>query len=186
MDMEPNDTFGTAQVIGAAAFTTDFDANIFDSTTIPHATVMGTGNGTHDFFRFFSDGSFTITADVDAPTNFDTQMFLFDAAGNFVAGSDDNGGDPGDGGGIIGGAFNSRFSFNGPAGDYIVGIGAFPLGASAGGVLTGPGVPNGGVYTLHISAGIPAPIPEPATLTLLGLGLGGLAAGAARRRKARG
>ena len=51
-EVEPNDTLATAQSISNASFSLDSDANITDSTIIPHATVTGTGDGTFDYYSF--------------------------------------------------------------------------------------------------------------------------------------
>ena len=56
-EIEPNNSLGTAQNIDAF-FTLDFSANIGNemgnntSETIPHVTILGTGNGTFDYFSF--------------------------------------------------------------------------------------------------------------------------------------
>ncbi len=140
------------------------------STTIPHAEVLGTaGAGTFDYFEFNVAATSLVILDIDSSpntTNFDTHIHLFDSLGNPIASSDDNNGDPGDGGGIIGGAFNSRIETTLTPGDYVIGVASFPSSASAGGVISGPGA--GSSFTLNISA--PQAGPEPGTLVLLGVG----------------
>ena len=41
---EPNEPIAQAQAIGAASFDLSANADIADSTTVPHATVNGTGD----------------------------------------------------------------------------------------------------------------------------------------------
>ena len=65
-EVEPNDTIGGAQNIDGAGFNLDVNANIFSSTTIPHITVLGTGDGTFDYYAF--------TIDVAGSTSFSISM----------------------------------------------------------------------------------------------------------------
>ncbi len=187
----PN-TFATAQNVNPF-FSLDPSINIVNSTTQPHVEVSRNGGASgFDFYRFTTSSPGTITLDIDhlppslTPVNFDTMIHLFDSAGNPIATNDDNGFDTGDdtGGPAVGGVFNSNIGTGVlPAGDYIVGVGAFFNTAGAGGQLSGNPVPQGGTYTLNISAN--ANIPEPATLAIVGFGiatLGGL--GWRRSRKA--
>src|SRR5919112_3477791 len=50
-EVEPNDSIDEAQNIDPY-FSLDSDPNIAHSTTAPHATVDGTGNGTFDYYAF--------------------------------------------------------------------------------------------------------------------------------------
>jgi hypothetical protein len=186
----PN-TFGTAQNVNSA-FSLDPNINITNATTQPHAEVFRTtGASGFEFFRFTTSSAGTITLDIDslapspAPTNFDTMIHLFDAAGNPLFTSDDNGNDVGDDpNSIIGGAFNSRIDTGVlPAGDYVAAVGAFFNTANPGGTLSGSQIPQGGSYTLNISAN--ANIPEPVSLAVFGFAVatvGGI--GWRRTRKA--
>lgn len=182
-EVEPNNTFATAQIIPDSAFTLNFDPNIGlnagaafvnTSTTIPHATVLlNIGGTTPDFFRFTHLGG-QIILDIDSSpvvTNHDAFISLFNSAGQELAFSDDNGGDPGDiPGVIIGGAFNSRIQSIQPAGDFVVSVQGFG------------GAPQQ-TATLNISAFAPQQIPEPTTLALLGMGAFAAAGYVVRKRR---
>ncbi len=191
----PN-TFGTAYNLNGN-FSLNSDPNIGTgsgggfvntSTTIPHVTVLQNGAASPGFFyySFTTNSLSSVILDIDSNptnTNFDTMIHLFDAAGNPLATSDDNGNDPGDGPGVIGGVFNSRIQ-TGPllAGTYVVGVGRFFSSANSGGTISGSQVPTGGTFTLNVSADA-APVPEPASLAVFGF-LSLTAAGYVRRRKA--
>jgi hypothetical protein len=201
LNAEPNNTFGTAQVIPSADFTLDFVSTIGSgagggfvntSTTMPHVTIErpGTGETTAnlDYFRFTTTVSGRLILDIDStpvPTNFDTVLHLFTGSGILLATNDDNGGDPGDGPGLIGGLLNSRIETGVlPAGTYVAAVAQSPSVGSNGGGVTDP-IPAGGSYTLNIS--IPAapllPIPEPTSLSLLSVGVVSLTGFALWRRR---
>lgn len=195
--VEPNDTFATAQVIPAAAFTSEANPNIgvgagggfFNtSTLIPHATITRSATGAVglDYFRFTTFATGLVILDIDngpTGTNFDTEIFLFNAAGGLLAQNDDNGLDPGDSAGAVGGANNSRIQILLPAGTYTVGVAGQNSFAGAGpGTILGAPIPANGTYTLHISAS--AAVPEPASATLLAAGGLGLVGRRIVRRKA--
>lgn len=92
---EPNNTLAAPQSLESETWTLNSSALIGDattntSTTIPHLTVTGTGNGTFDYFSFAvptngSRGIFDI--DNDGST-VDTALFLYDASGNLLASND--------------------------------------------------------------------------------------------------
>ena len=74
-----------------------------NSTTIPHASVVGIGNGTFDYFTFtVSVADLIGFFDIDGE-NFNTELFLYDFGGNLLASNDDallaDIGDGGSGGG---------------------------------------------------------------------------------------
>lgn len=185
-DIEPNDTFATAQVIPRKAFTRDFDPNIFNSTTIRHATILGNGKqplhmefAQFDFYRFTMKKDGAIILDIDnAPieTDVDTAIALFTGAELFLAGNDDFGGDPGDNDTTVGGILNSGLTTAVlPKGDYVVRVGAF-------GNTEDRTLDPSETYTLHVSAA-GLQVPSPTALVLIGMGIFPLAVGMWRRRR---
>jgi hypothetical protein len=205
LNQEPNNTFATAQVIPASAFTQEFNPYIVvsgpsggyvnSSLITPHATILrpGTDEFTSnlDYFRFHTAGG-PIVADIDSTpvaTNFDTKIYLFNADGLLLATNDNVGlpTDPGDGPGLIGGLLNSRIETGMlPAGDYLLAVSQAPsFGFNGGDVVGSPfgggPIPFQGSYTLNLSI----ETPEPSTLAMLGLGIAGLVVCRTWRRRQR-
>ncbi len=181
-------TFASAQVIGAASFTNNALADVFDSTTIKHAEISQNGRQSagYDFYRFTHGGG-TMHLDIDTASltsgRFDTEIGIWNAAGSLLFINDDNVADPGSP--DIGGGSSLDSLLQGlslASGDYIVGVCAFPCGFAANGVITGEGVPDGGRYILNISSNVVGTVPEPGALSLMLLA--GAGAFASRRRKA--
>ena len=203
-NVEPNNTFGTAQVIPSSAFTQEFNPFIGTggggsfmntSTTMPHVTILRPGAGettaNFDFFRITTFQSGIIVADIDntpTPTNFNTVLHLFNSAGVLLATNDNEVGvGPGDlqPPNLIGGLEDSRIETGIlPPGDYVLAVAKSPSKGLDGGDVTDP-IPEFGSYTLNISAeGIPATT-EPSALALMGVGAGGLVGFCAWRRRKR-
>ena len=92
-ELEPNDSIATAQNIDAS-FSLHSDHNITDSTTVPHATIHGTGNYTFDFYRFTvpEAGVNKISVfDMDQdPAQFQNNLRLYNSNGVLIAYSDDS------------------------------------------------------------------------------------------------
>lgn len=79
-------------------FSLQEDADILDSTTIPHMTVNATGNGKAGHYRIDLEAGTTIRLDIDGiadPDVHDSWIRLLDSNGNIVAENDDGGGDAG-------------------------------------------------------------------------------------------
>ncbi len=180
-ETEPNDEITQAQFIDAANFTTDFDSEITDvsgvntSTTIPHASIRGTGDDTFDFYAFQGQEGSSIFSGFDIDNgfgpgdNFDSEIALFDASFNVLSINDDI--DelfpfPIDPGSVS--EFDSFIEVVLPTtGLYFIGVGSFTEDGIA-------PVPAGAGYTLHISSGSaisPSPVPVPAAIWLLGSSL---------------
>ncbi len=74
-EVESNSSFSTAQRIDSAGWNTLFDAAIGDrtgntSTTLPHITVNGSGDGTRDYYRFnVPAGGGRVILDIDNASN---------------------------------------------------------------------------------------------------------------------
>lgn len=144
-EVEPNDSPATAQDLDGEGWNLIEDPNITDSTTIPHVSVLGTGNGTFDYYSFTVEnagdrGIF----DIDF-NSFDTELFLYDTSGNLIQSNDDSGFDPG-GGGL---ASFIEHTFAAP-GTYIIGVGRFDS-FNSGGQIAGSTPRVGDSYTLHVS-----------------------------------
>lgn len=189
---EANDTFGSAQDV-TPFFSLEYDQNVVlsspsgyvnTSLTDPHVTILRPGDSQFadnlDYFKFttLSDGA--IAADVTSGpvlTNFDTKIYLFDAAGNLIAVNDDKGypivPDDLPFPDLIGGAFNSRIETGIlPAGTYYVAVSSSPSFAGPGGDVYGTPFGGGanpafGSYTLNLSTTGLVPGPAPLLLAAL-------------------
>jgi methionine-rich copper-binding protein CopC len=104
-EVDPNNTFAEAQNIDDY-FSLDADPNISNdytgtentSTTVAHATVNGTGDGTVDYYSFtVPEGGGIGSIDIDgAYPGFDSVLRLYNSNGDLLAANDDNVyGDPG-------------------------------------------------------------------------------------------
>ena len=162
-ETEGNNTLSNAVNLDNAGFSLNFDANIGDaiantSATIPHISIQGTGNGTHDFYSFTvtnagDRGIFDIDFGADPDGGFfDSELFLFDANGNLLASNDD----PvqttptvGEGGSVSTLDSFLETTFTAP-GLYVIGV-ASSLAQGANGGLTGGEIPSGATYTLQVS-----------------------------------
>ncbi|MBX9788919.1 MAG: DUF4214 domain-containing protein [Pirellulales bacterium] len=126
-------------------------AGIDTSLTVPHATILGTGDGSFDFYTF-TVGSASAgspvkgTFDIDFTTGgADTFIQLFDEAGNLLSQNDDSALINGAGGSATTNDSFLTFNFTAP-GKYAIKIGAF----NAGGASPIP-LQNGENYTLQVS-----------------------------------
>jgi hypothetical protein len=89
-ELEPNDSFAQTQNIDAF-FSLDADPNITDSTTLPHATVDATGNGSLDFYSFTVPEAGMGTFDIDgAYPGFDSYLQLFDSTNRLLTDGNDS------------------------------------------------------------------------------------------------
>ncbi len=188
IEVEPNDSLATAQPVDGH-FTLDYSADIGNgsfvdntSTTIPHVTVHGSGNGTFDYYSFYFPGGGTtsgfVVLDIDHPSSsFDSHVALWAASRDLLGHNDDYD--------YRGGADGSAANYGGTMsydalmttylttpGRYIVGVARFGASPGFGGYTGGfkdAEVQLGDSYTLQISVEN-MPVPEPATFALAGLG----------------
>lgn len=145
--IQNNSTANAVNLNGA--FDLVFNPNIFDSRTLPHATINATVGSTAEleYYAVQMAGPGRILIDVDAwVSTTDSVIQLLDANGTVLDVNDDASVDPGDSGSFP--SNNSRIDFNvGAAGTYYVVIGGF--GTSS----TVPiAIPAGSTYTVHVSA----------------------------------
>lgn len=145
-EVEPNNSIAEAQVINPASFSTTFNPGIqtFDgtniSTTVPHVTIPGTGDGTVDFYQISVAAGQRVIFDID-DASFDSHLTLYNSLGNQLRRNDDRAET-----GNTGGNFMSFLDYTFPdAGNYIIEV------ERLGFVQIIPG----GTYTLHISLGVP-------------------------------
>ena len=129
-EIEPNELNNsvlTAQNVDNASFGLGNNPNIVNSTTIPHLSINGTGDGTFDYYSFTAVANQQATFDIDA-ANFDSQLFLYDASGTLLA-SNDNAASLDNGSANVRDAF-LQYTFA-TAGTYVIEVGGVsPLGAS--------------------------------------------------------
>lgn len=180
-EVEPNNSLPTAQSIDGF-FTLDYSPDIGDvtgtntSTYIPHVSIIGTGDGTYDYYTFTVGGAGTLGIfDIDyGMPDIDTEIAIWDSAFTPLAENDDYFPITVGAGGSVH-SFDSfiQYLFASP-GTYYVGVARFAASALPGGWTGGAPLP-GDDYTLQISLGSPAhPAPEPSTMVLLGSGALGL------------
>ncbi len=140
-EAEPNDSFGQAQNLDRY-FDLSSDSNIANSTTVPHATVNGTGNNTHDYYSFTVPQAGVAglgVFDIDgAMPSFDSYLQLYDASGNLLSANDDASLDPGSQH-----RYDSYLQYTFPqAGTYYIKVGQ---------CCTPNPVPSSAVYNLNVS-----------------------------------
>ncbi|MGA7935500.1 MAG: filamentous hemagglutinin N-terminal domain-containing protein [Kovacikia sp.] len=153
-EVEPNNTIAQAHVLPTASFSLQANPAIELATAIPHITVTAGGDGTFDYYAFSvetpdSRGIFDIDT---GPNNLDTQLFLFDQAGNLLDSNDDAAITAGAGGSTD--SFNSylNYSFTAP-GTYVLGVGLYPSTGNNGGQtpISGEVLAQGSNYQLQVS-----------------------------------
>jgi hypothetical protein len=126
------------------------NANITNSTTVPHLSISGTGDGTADFYGFEVDTAGAVgTFDIDATTGgLNSFIAIYDHHGTLLAFNDNF--SPVDAG--SGTTLDSFLTFTFPAADdYIIGVGRSGGTPINGGLPTSMGVLAGTTYALHLS-----------------------------------
>lgn len=157
----PNDTLPSAQSLEGYIWSLSSDPDIGDefgstSTSLPHLTVTATGNESFDYYSFVvsnvpARGIFDIDygATGNPLTDMDSQIFLYDSAGNLLASNNDSPLAFGAGGSAS--TLDSFLTY--PfvkSGTYIIGVAASPSNGLPGGI-SGTQIGNGDTYTLQVS-----------------------------------
>ena len=155
-EMGNNDTIATAQNIDGEDWRLLGDDNIAESRTFPHVTILGTGDGTFDYYEFTvaNDGDRAIfdidfSESPDPMSPFNTQIFLYQTDGTFLAENDDSSVDDGASGSISELDSFLEYTFA-TAGTYVIGVAEFGSTGDPGGI-TGSGPSAGTRYTLQVS-----------------------------------
>jgi hypothetical protein len=179
-EIESNDTLAQAQSMDPY-FSLDYDADIGDvfgnntSTTALHASVLGTGNGTYDYYSFTLSSAGTVILDIDyGMPDLDAELGLWHADGTYITENDDNNPTAG-AGGSSSSLLDSFIQTTLQAGSYVVGVARYSASGTNGGWSAGSGlIPAGTDYTLHVSVNA-VPEAETYAMMLAGLGLVGFA-----------
>ncbi|TRY32338.1 S8 family serine peptidase [Aliiglaciecola sp. M165] len=93
-DLEPNDDFASAQNLDML-MTNRYSKNVGDnnhntSESITYASILGTGNGTHDYYQFtIPQDNATVIIDIDY-TNFDSYVRLYNEQEQLIFSNDDS------------------------------------------------------------------------------------------------
>lgn len=192
LETEPNNSLAGAQSVDGH-FTLDFSPDIGNGThvdntslTIPHVTVLGSGDGSFDYYAFTFPGpggaSGFVVLDIDhSSPSFDSHVALWAPNGDLLGHNGDYDYRGGAGGSAL--HYNGVVSFDSLMTTYISAPGLYVVGVAR--AMTspgpGPGAYSGGeplvgdAYTLQISVeGVPV-VPEPGPWMLMALGLGALA-----------
>jgi Ca2+-binding RTX toxin-like protein len=133
---------------------------IANSTTIPHATVVGTSHGGIEYYAFTVTAGSTITLDIDG-ASFDSTLRLFGPNQASLAFNDDANPDGGN-------DTDSQLTFTATqSGVYYVAVARWQSGTGTDVVSDAP--PAGATYTLHVSVANHPVVP----LTIVGSSLFG-------------
>lgn len=176
LEVEPNNSLAGAQSIDGN-FTLDYRDDIGNgdhvtntSTTIPHVTIFGTGDGTYDYYSFSLITSVPRYAifDIDYTTDgYDSHVAIWAEDGTLLGHNDDydhrGGAD-----GSVSDLDSLHALYLSSSGTFIVGVARSNASPDFGG-FEGNAPETGTNYVLHVSVE-GQEVPEPASLMLLGLG----------------
>ena len=149
VDIEPNDTIETAQVL-VNNFSVIYSPDIGDNQTntsqsIPHVTILGSGDGSYDHYSFEvttanSLAIFDIDSGADDPGAMDSYLTLYNSAGEILAENDDAGINNGQGGSTS--SLDSYLEYNfEQTGTYVIQVGRCCVSP----------ISDGANYVLHVS-----------------------------------
>jgi len=105
-EVESNDSLAGAQNLDLAFWTLSENPDVEQSTSIPHVSIQGTGDGTFDYYSFTVSnagdiGIFDIDYGwTDGAGSMDSYILLYDSSGNLLATSDDSATSDGAGGSV--------------------------------------------------------------------------------------
>ncbi|NOQ90321.1 MAG: hypothetical protein GQ549_05185 [Gammaproteobacteria bacterium] len=168
-----NDIISNAQHVDDIFFTNSFDADINTklginiSTSSLHASILGSGDNSIDFYSFFNpvagqaffDIDYAYDFDRSFDGSFDSQINLYDSSFILLATNDDSAPESGSASNL-----DSFIEWSLPTADtYYVAVGGF---------LNLSDIPFGANYTLHISHA--SAVPVPAAIWLFASGHPGL------------
>jgi filamentous hemagglutinin family protein len=137
-ETEPNDSVGTAQNIDGF-FSLSSNPDVESSSTIPHTSIAGTGDGTFDYYSVTvetagSRGIFDIDNSASGSDGIDTQLHLIDREGNLLTNNDDSLPTVGAGGSTSSRDSYVNYVFESP-GTYVIRVGEFDYFTTAGSTL---------------------------------------------------
>jgi serralysin len=137
-----------SSIVTAVSLTGAFDlgarADVADSQTIPHATVVATTHGGVEYYAVSAAAGERMTFDIDG-AGFDSTLRLFNAAGVELAANDDDGSDGG-------ASTDSRLVHTfAAAGTYYIQVAQWQSTPQSGGFTSGDPA-AGRTYTLHVSS----------------------------------
>ncbi|WP_332653864.1 M10 family metallopeptidase C-terminal domain-containing protein [Brevundimonas sp.] len=136
-----NDSIANAVSL-AGGFDLGTRADVANSTTIPHATVVATSHGGMEYYAVTVAAGETVVFDIDNAT-FDSVLRIYDAGNVLLVQNDDSASDGGP-------ATDSGLSYTfAAAGTYYIQVSQWQSGSDGTLVTTAP--PAGGTYTLHVS-----------------------------------
>ena len=149
-----NNTLATAMDI-SQLFSFESDADIAESTTVPHVSIAGTGDGhVHYYAVNVGAAGAVLTLDIDygsgdaGTASFDSAIAVYDANGILLGSNDDSSTSNGAGGSISSLDSYLAFPVTQP-GTYVLAVGTY----SGSGVAN---IPVGGTYVLQVSvSGVP-------------------------------
>lgn len=149
IDIEPNNSIEQAQALNYG-FNLNYSADIGDSSsntsqTIPHVTVIGTGDDSHDYYKIrVSSVPTRVILDIDNAYSgtgfFDSYLRVYDAGGSLVTSNDDSWTSNGQGGSQSSLDSYLDYTFN-TTGEYFIKVSRYSHNA----------IPSGGKYILHVS-----------------------------------
>ncbi len=149
IDSEPNNSIAQAQSLDGF-FNLSYSPDIGDATqntsqSIPHVTVIGSGDGSYDYYRFTVRGApakaiFDIDRGAGGSGSFDSYLRLYDANGVYLTRNDDSSTSRGQGGSTSGLDSYLEYTFT-QDGEYVIKVSRY----------VDSYIPSSANYLLHVS-----------------------------------